>query len=590
MLLHSPPDQWAHSHTRSPRQPTHALTHSPCNVGREDVESCFEMGRKSGTTAMSRPRVNRQRAAGSPHPWQPGSPTPGRGTKWHELPPDQTPILLLRFTAAATPNLVHFVKDRLVEHGLLIIAEERRRVRGSRSESTLCLALTVTQATMEEEAESIGFVKPTFDGTMDDFVVEAREDFVGIDRPDFFTQGERAQLVQSELDFIRIESREHSKTLDTLGVRHNHGGVETLRHILESNGLVDCIAPMHDGVVREELMWKTMKVALDDTIFSPVQEIRDYYGEGVAFYFLWLDYMTTWLCVPATASALLYGIRACRNDTVDTCALTPFYAFFIFLWAICYLRFYQRYEARCAWNWGTYTEGSHRTHLAVRPQFEGHLRISPITGRTEKYYPHHLRIGKYVVSGCVTAVLLVGAFFVMICSLNLQGYIQPSHDRTRWPNDADHPFYIRPIARFSEPGGLFDPESNFASLVPVILHVTVILILNGQYRKVAVRLTEWENHETVVAYQNSVILKRFMWEAFDAFIGLAYLAFYEVCALCSRCQTLPLPLSLRWMHCTPYIPRDKASVPRAPARPIYSQVLHGWTTHPVNATSRCNRM
>lgn len=194
------------------------------------------------------------------------------------------------------------------------------------------------------------------------------------------------------------------------------------------------------------------------------------------------------------------------------------------------------------------------------------------------------------MSGCVTAVLLVGAFFVMICSLNLQGYIQPSHDRTRWPNDADHPFYIRPIARFSEPGGLFDPESNFASLVPVILHVTVILILNGQYRKVAVRLTEWENHETVVAYQNSVILKRFMWEAFDAFIGLAYLAFYEVSALCSRCQTLPLPLSLRWMHCTPYIPRDKASVPRAPARPIYSQVLHGWTTHPVNATSRCNRM
>lgn len=128
-------------------------------------------------------------------------------------------------------------------------------------------------------------------------------------------------------------------------------------------------------------------------------------------------------------------------------------------------------------------------------------------------------------------MLLVGAFFVMICSLNLQGYIQPAHDRVRWPRDEDHPFYIGSIAQYAEPGALFDPASDFMSLVPVVLHVVTILILNGQYRKVAERLTEWENHETVIAFQDSLILKRFLWEAFDAFIGLCYLAFYEVSLL-----------------------------------------------------------
>jgi hypothetical protein len=212
---------------------------------------------------------------------------------------------------------------------------------------------------------------------MEDFSVAAREDFVGIDRSDFFTQGERAQLVQSELDFIRVggddetEGARHSRELDALGVEHDHGGINTLRHVLEANGLVDCVAPLHDETEREELMWKvrvacahamggglifkdamlfsdtrqdktrqdkthtrarahththtrthvrahthaharththiqTMKFAMDDTLFSPVQELRDYYGEEVAFYYVWMDFLTCWLCVPAAVSAVLY--------------------------------------------------------------------------------------------------------------------------------------------------------------------------------------------------------------------------------------------------------------------------------------------
>lgn len=50
---------------------------------------------------------------------------------------------------------------------------------------------------------------------------------------------------------------------------------------------------------------QTMKFALDDTLFSPVQELRNYYGEEVAFYFVWMDFLTCWLCVPAAVSAVL---------------------------------------------------------------------------------------------------------------------------------------------------------------------------------------------------------------------------------------------------------------------------------------------
>jgi anoctamin-10 len=54
-----------------------------------------------------------------------------------------------------------------------------------------------------------------------------------------------------------------------------------------------------------------------------------------------------------------------------------------------------------------------------------------------------------------------------------------------------------------------------------------ILILNTGYREVARKLTDWENHETQDSYDNSLILKRFLFEAFDCYVVLFYLAFYE---------------------------------------------------------------
>jgi len=65
------------------------------------------------------------------------------------------------------------------------------------------------------------------------------------------------------------------------------------------------------------------------------------------------------------------------------------------------------------------------------------------------------------------------------------------------------------------------------SFVPVILHVVLVQVMNAGYRHVAEKLTDWENHETEITYENSLIFKRFLFEAFDAYVALFYLAFFE---------------------------------------------------------------
>jgi hypothetical protein len=65
------------------------------------------------------------------------------------------------------------------------------------------------------------------------------------------------------------------------------------------------------------------------------------------------------------------------------------------------------------------------------------------------------------------------------------------------------------------------------SLVPVALHSGVVLLLNTLYGRIARVLTEWENHRTVQEHENSLVLKRFLFEMFDCYIALVYIAFYE---------------------------------------------------------------
>jgi len=154
-----------------------------------------------------------------------------------------------------------------------------------------------------------------------------------------------------------------------------------------------------------------------------------------------------------------------------------------------------------------------------RPAFVGLARTSPITGEPELYFPTIRRKAQYIVSALITGVMLTIAFWVMILSLNLQGYIRPRHQY--------HPFYFAGFAKLSMEGELLDSKSTWMSFIPAILHAVCILSLNALYRRVSSKLTDWENHETQASHDQSLVLKRFLFEAFDCYIVLFYLAFYE---------------------------------------------------------------
>ena len=63
-------------------------------------------------------------------------------------------------------------------------------------------------------------------------------------------------------------------------------------------------------------------------------------------------------------------------------------------------------------------------------------------------------------------------------------------------------------------------------MIVAILQAILTMIMNQQFRKVAIWTAEMENHKTQRAFNNSVFIKRFIFEFTDFQLYLFYIGIY----------------------------------------------------------------
>eukprot|EP00210_Caulerpa_lentillifera_P003186 g3044.t2 len=397
-------------------------------------------------------------------------------------------------------QLVTYFKTRLKKEDC-----EVREIEGNDE----ALAVSVSYDRLLIEASKAKLTKKTLEGEFEDFDIRKKASFEGADKEDFLLPFEKHYLLGLLLD--RLEICEDFKALcKKLGKRiHLLAESESLILICKRLELVEYMTPIHNSR-QLQLLWDSAKRRL----FSPLKEVRGYFGEQVAYYYAWLNFYTACLSVPALVGALVYILNSNQGIIITHSPYVPFFSIFMILWAGIFLKLWRRRGVELSHKWDTLDLEKKEVS---RPEFRGMLRKSPITGMNELYYPYSYRFAKCCVSVLVTLCLLCVAFGVMTVSLNLQGYV---HKDSTF-------FYIPYIEKYVQPGEIFDPTNSVLHYIPVLLHVLTIQVLNRNYRKVAEVLTDWENHRTEQAHESSLILKRFFFDAFDSYIALFYLAFVE---------------------------------------------------------------
>lgn len=485
------------------------------------------------------------------------------------LPPvEKTAILVLKWSVKALQSdVIPMVKKELEKGEIVLLANPANDI----------LLLTARQGTLEKQAEKDVLFKErklsSGEIIMDNFKIVNKAQFCNVtndgkddslsdrsnNRDSFglFSIHERIALMEGLLDDLVISDPKLRSILN-----EKASGVENLnlRYLLQSHGWVEILTPLHNDEIKEKILQRTFWPL--HRITPPVHDIEEYYGPAIAYYFAFMGFLGRSLIilgVPGLATHL-WGLY--RRDSIDEDEYTPFYGLFCFLWGIIVVRMWEREENTLAYRWGTLTlsggpgdvgEESFAVDIGavhVRPEFTGTLRLSPITGKPELHFPHYRRNLRYALSVCITGMMLFLAFCIMVLSLNLQGYIHPVYERF-------HPFYFPKLSALAKKGAVFDVTSSWRPFIPTILHAVCIFTLNNLYRLVSKKLTDWENHMTLNAYNRSLILKRFMFEAFDCYIVLFYLAFYEcdVVKLRSELVTLFNIDSIRRLFTEVVLPR-----------------------------------
>ncbi|KAJ1451508.1 calcium-activated chloride channel-domain-containing protein [Pelagophyceae sp. CCMP2097] len=266
-------------------------------------------------------------------------------------------------------------------------------------------------------------------------------------------------------------------------------------------GAVLAIFPLHDDEELQKIQdeWLTY---LTPPWKQPIVLVKDYFGEKVGMYFLFLGTYSTWLFVAGLTGVFAYALSVDERTTASRYA-TAVMAIFMSLWATLFLESWKATQATAKMQWGmTGFEAAEQD----RPDFDGKSIHSPVTGMEEKYFPPTEKLRRTVVS-----YLQVALCMLYVALLNA-GVFYMYAFLSRWPS-----LHAFPDASKWFPNGflIVSYATNFALAL-------IILVTNALFMPFATYMNNEENHRTETEYEDQLIAKVFLFQFVNSYCSLFY--------------------------------------------------------------------
>jgi len=280
----------------------------------------------------------------------------------------------------------------------------------------------------------------------------------------------------------------------------------------DKKGIED-LFPLHDydELVGLEKRWlKLMQWPWQ----QPTDDIKDYFGEKIGLYYVWLGHYTTWLMPPMLTGLGFWFAIATQGGDPNTVYLIPFSAL-IALWATFFLEYWKRKESETAMFWGT---RGFEEQEQDRPQFFGDKKNSEITGQPETVFNPNEKMKRNLISQTFISFMILMVLTAVV-SITVMKVI----------------FNTVPSVTNTLDITLIGINIPFYSILPSVANALQIQIMNFLYGGVAQRLNEYENHRTDTEFEDSLIGKTFVFQFINSYAALFYLAFIEYHVLGGSC-------------------------------------------------------
>jgi len=269
----------------------------------------------------------------------------------------------------------------------------------------------------------------------------------------------------------------------------NEGGAEIRieKCLLSKKHPLKAVFALHDPEVLERFETEWIKNWKPWQLMScPLEDIRAYFGEPVAFYFAFLQFYLRWLIAPAIVG-LIFFIWQVAVGKIAVLGISLL-CFFMIFWSVAFVDFWARAESRFRMAWGM---TKFEQKAVARPEFVGewtHDSVSGLWTEEFSFFKRAFRISAIYtfvmiwISSCVVLVIVV---------LTL---------RDANPNDLPTKVYLG------------------------MINAVMIFVFDMIYKFVSKYGNEWENHRTDQDYQNAMIMKSFIFKFVNSFASLFYLS------------------------------------------------------------------
>jgi len=257
--------------------------------------------------------------------------------------------------------------------------------------------------------------------------------------------------------------------------------------------------PIHDLVELRELEDKWLRFC-QFPWNQDVDSVKDYFGEKIGMYFLWIGYYTSWLSSAAFVGFVAWIVLAAWGNDPNT-PFMPYFAAFMGMWSTLYLSYWRRKEKLYAMRWGMY---GFKDSEQDRAEFEGVDSKSPIDGSPKRYFSRR----EYFLRVFVSAVVIF--FFVSLVVASVAAIFTL---RIALTTTYSKQFTV---------GGV-----QLGAIISSIANAVQIQVMNQVYGMVSLKLNDFENHRTETEYENALISKTFAFQFVNSFASLFYIAFVK---------------------------------------------------------------
>ena len=208
-----------------------------------------------------------------------------------------------------------------------------------------------------------------------------------------------------------------------------------------------------------------------------LHQLRNVYGEKVAFLFAFRNFYQRSLLLPAAAGLLLSLSQRCF--TRGPALVQPLYGLAVSLWGSAVLRAWRRQRCQLAALWGV--DGAHETEV-VRADFRGERVVSRVTGEATLYYPGWKR----ALKRCVTVPILA-AQLLLLGGIIVGLYVAWLHISA-----SQHSRVVKTL---------------LVVLLSVLWSVLVEFLNWNVFLRLALLLNRWENYRTTRDFEQQLVLK-----------------------------------------------------------------------------------